>query len=133
MSGGLLEIYCNKLWWWWEGNVNTLMIQLSVWTCKFKEIFRGKFPFLVTNKCYWTTPYLLTNSLSSLSLHLYGSTYFNIPPILTQTVTAMSLVSQVSHIMHLHSPHCCWSGTVFACVDLKETGAGAAEWSQGGS
>ena len=60
-------------------------------------------------------------------------TYFNVPPTLTQTVAAMSLVSLFSDIMHLHSLHCCWSGTVFACVDLKETGAEAAEWSQGGS
>jgi len=58
---------------------------------------------------------------------------FNVPPILTQTVTATSLVSQVSHITHLHSLRYCWSGSVFACVDLKETGAEAAEWSQGGS
>ena len=45
----------------------------------------------------------------------------------------MSLVLLVSHITHLHSLHCCWSGIVFACADLKGTATEAAEWSQGGS
>ena len=90
-----------------------------------KETLREIFPFVVTN----VTEQLL-HSLSILFLHLNG---LNIPPILTQTVTALSLVSQVSRIMHLHFPHCCWSETVFACADLKETGAEAVEWSQGES
>lgn len=58
---------------------------------------------------------------------------WNIPQTLTLTVAVMSLVSLVSHTMHLHSLRCCWFGTFFACVDLKETGVEAAEWSQGGS